>query len=198
MLLAGGVLLVLIYIAFFPRRFGVWPEWNLPLGGLLGFWLVGSYVIGRYFDAAEMRSAAAIKQAIRTLITLMLSIGLFLAWLWLTASPSLVETSCGFMMPMLLVFALSRGLLQHGVNRLLEGRFSNRELWLVLGRRPSNASCSRSWAGAACRPFCSRWISAITPGLIPAREAPLVWWWNPSTACSSSRFRPCSIGRPAA
>ena len=135
-LLVDSLLFALVYTAFFLRRFGVWPEWNLPLGGLLGFWLVGSYVIGRYFDAAEMRSAAAIKQAIRTLITLMLSIGVFLAWLWLTASPSLAETSRGFMMPMLLVFALSSGLLQQGVNRLLEGRFSNRELWLVLGQAP--------------------------------------------------------------
>ncbi|MEB3261671.1 MAG: hypothetical protein VKK94_01785 [Cyanobacteriota bacterium] len=38
------------------------------------------------------------------------------------------------MLPMLLVFALSSGLLQQGVNRLLEGRFSGKELWLVLGQ----------------------------------------------------------------
>lgn len=38
------------------------------------------------------------------------------------------------MLPMLLVFALSSGLLQQGVNRLPEGRFSGKELWLVLGQ----------------------------------------------------------------
>ena len=135
-LLVDSVLFALLYIAFFLRRFGVWPEWNLPLAGLLGFWLVGSYVTGRYYDAAEMRSDAAIKQAIRTLITLMLSIGAFLAWLWLTASPALSETSRGFMLPMLVVFASSSGFLQQGVNRLLEGHFSSRELWLVLGQVP--------------------------------------------------------------
>lgn len=133
-LTVDSVLFALLYAAFFLGRFGVWPEWNLPLGGLLGFWLIGSYVIGRYYDAQEMRSAAAIKQAIRTLITWMLSIGVFLAWLWLTASSALAETARDFMVPMLLVFALCSGLLQQGVNRLLEGRFSGKELWLVLGQ----------------------------------------------------------------
>jgi len=133
-LLVDSVLFALLYTAFFLGRFGVWPGWNLPLGGLLGFWLIGSYVIGRYYDAQEMRTGAAIKQVIRTLISLMLSIGVFLAWLWLTASPGLAQTSRGFMVPMLLVFALSSGLLQQGVNRLLEGHFLNKDLWLVLGQ----------------------------------------------------------------
>ena len=129
-----SLLFALLYLAFFLARFGVWPGLNLPLGGLLGFWLISSYVIGRYYDAQEMCTAAPIKQAIRTLITLFLSIGPFLVWLWLNASPALAETSRGFMLPMLLVFALSSGLLQQVFNRLLEGRFSARELWLVLGQ----------------------------------------------------------------
>jgi len=133
-LLIDSVLFQLLYTAFFLRRFGIWPDWNLPLAALLGFWLTGSYVIGRYYDAQEMRSAAAIKQAIGTLITLMLGIGVFLVWLWLIASPVLAETSRGFMVPLLLVFALSSGLLQQWLNCLLEGRFSGKKLWLVLGQ----------------------------------------------------------------
>jgi exopolysaccharide biosynthesis polyprenyl glycosylphosphotransferase len=129
-----SLLFALFYLAFFLRRFGVWPGMNLPLGGLLGFWLIASYVIGRYYDAQEIRAAAPLKQAIRTLITLTLSISVFLVWLWLTASPALAETSRGFMLPMLLLFAISSGLLQQGLNRLLEGRFSGQELWLVLGQ----------------------------------------------------------------
>jgi len=129
-----SMLFAVLYYFFFQSRFGVWPGWNLPLACLLGFWLVASYVIGRYYDAQEMHSAAAIKQAIRTLITLILSISVFLACLWLTSSPAQAETSRRFMLPMLLVFALSSGLLQQSLNLLLEGRFSSSELWLVLGQ----------------------------------------------------------------
>ncbi|MBM5785858.1 MAG: hypothetical protein FJ076_13765, partial [Cyanobacteria bacterium K_DeepCast_35m_m1_288] len=129
-----SALFAVLYSAIFLQRFRVWPQFNIPLAALLAFWLICSYVIGRYYDVQEMRSAATIKQAIRTLITLMLSIGMFLAWLWLTASPALSETSRGFMLPILLVYALSSGLLQGGVNRLLEGRFRGKELWLVLGQ----------------------------------------------------------------
>lgn len=170
-LLVVSALFALLYTAFFLGCFGVWPAWDLPLGGLLGFWLIGSYVIGRYYDAQEMRSAAVIKQAIRTLITLLLSIGVFLSWLWLTASPAVAQTSRGFMLPMLLVFAPCSGLLQQGVNRLLEGRFGSRALWLVLREAGfQRLSCIRSWVGAGWRPGCSRWIST-QPGCL-ARSRP--------------------------
>lgn len=133
-LILDGVLFVVLFVAIFLQRFGLWPEPNLPLLALLAFWLIISYVIGRYYDAQELGSAAAIKQAIRTLITLSLSIGVFLVWLWITASPALAQTSRGFMLPMLLMFALSSGLLQQGFNWLLKVRFSGKEHWLVLSQ----------------------------------------------------------------
>jgi len=132
-LMLDSVLFTVLFTAIFLKRFGQWPQFNLPLVALLAFWLICSYVIGRYYHAEEMRSAAVINQATRTLITLSLSIGGLLVWLWITASPAMEETSRGFMLPMLLMFALSSGLLQQGVNRMLEGRFSGKQLWLVLG-----------------------------------------------------------------
>lgn len=131
--LLDGLLFVVLYAAAFVRRFGGWPHFSLPLAGLLGFWLLCSYVVGRYYDAVDLQSAATIKQAIRTLISLLLSVGLFLGWLWLTASPSLAATSRGFMLPMLLLYALSSGLIQQGLNRSLQKSHAASQLWLVLG-----------------------------------------------------------------
>jgi len=131
--LLDSLLFAALYAMAFLWRFGAWPRFSLPLTGLLGFWLVCSYVVGRYYDAAEWLSAATIKQAIRTLISVVLNVGLFLGWLWLTASPSQAATSRGFMLPTLMLYALSSGLVQQALNRSLQKSHGASQLWLVLG-----------------------------------------------------------------
>jgi len=132
-LLLDSLLFAALYTVAFLWRFGGWPKFSLPLAGLVGFWLVCSYVVGRYYDAAELQSAVTIKQAIRTLICVVLCVGLFLGWLWLTASPSLAATSRGFMLPTLMLYSLSSGLVQQALNRSLQKSHGASQLWLVLG-----------------------------------------------------------------
>jgi len=132
-LLLDGGLFLLVYAVAFRQRFSGWPQLNVPLICLLCFWLISSYVIGRYYDKDELRSAVVIKQFVRTLICLLISVGLFLGWLWLTSSPRILEISRSFMLPVLFVFAIGSGLSQYGFNYALSAQSRSPGLWLVLG-----------------------------------------------------------------
>ncbi len=134
-LLVDSGLFAVSYSVIFLHGLGVWPGPELPIVALLALWLIFSYVIGRYYDAAELGSAAGVKQAVRTLITLLISISACLAGIYFTASPSLPATSRGFILPFLLLFAMLSGLLQLGINQILQEHFAVPQLWLVEGGR---------------------------------------------------------------
>jgi lipopolysaccharide/colanic/teichoic acid biosynthesis glycosyltransferase len=132
-LLLDCSLFALLFAGWFQLRFGSWPSFSLPLTWLLQFWLLCSYVLGRYYDQEERRSATALKQLVRTLLTLLLSTAVYLAYLWITAIGAAPTDARGFLLPFLLVLALSSGLVQFGLNTLLSQRFADLESWLVVG-----------------------------------------------------------------
>ena len=65
-LLLDFSLFALLFTGWFQLRFGSWPSFSLPLTWLLEFWLLCSYVLGRYYDQEEQTSAVALKQLVRT------------------------------------------------------------------------------------------------------------------------------------
>ena len=132
-LLLDCSLFALLFAGWFQLRFGSWPSFSLPLTWLLQFWLLCSYVLGRYYDQEERRSATALKQLVRTLLTLLLSTAVYLAYLWITAIGVAPTDARGFLLPFLLALALSSGLVQFGLNTLLSQRFADLESWLVVG-----------------------------------------------------------------
>jgi lipopolysaccharide/colanic/teichoic acid biosynthesis glycosyltransferase len=132
-LLLDCSLFALLFAGWFQLRFGSWPSFSMPLTWLLEFWLLCSYVLGRYYDQEERPSAMALKQLVRTLLTLLLSTAVYLAYLWITAIGSAPTDARGFLLPFLLALALSSGLVQLGLNSLLRQRFADLESWLVVG-----------------------------------------------------------------
>jgi lipopolysaccharide/colanic/teichoic acid biosynthesis glycosyltransferase len=132
-LLVDCSLFALLFAGWFQLRFGSWPSFSMPLTWLLEFWLLCSYVSGRYYDQEERPSAMALKQLVRTLLTLLLSTAVYLAYLWITAIRAAPTDARGFLLPFLLALALSSGLLQLGLNTLLRQRFADLESWLVVG-----------------------------------------------------------------
>jgi len=132
-LLVDCSLFALLFAGWFQLRFGSWPSFSLPLTWLLQFWLLCSYVLGRYYDQEEQSSAVALKQLVRTLLTLLLSTAVYLAYLWITAIGAAPTDARGFLLPFLLALALGSGLAQFALNTLLRQRFSSNDCWVVLG-----------------------------------------------------------------
>jgi exopolysaccharide biosynthesis polyprenyl glycosylphosphotransferase len=132
-LLLDCSLFVLLFTGWFQLRFGSWPSLSMPLTWLLEFWLLCSYVLGRYYDQEEQTSAVALKQFVRTLLTLLLSTAVYLAYLWITAIGAAPTDARGFLLPFLLALALGSGLVQFGLNILLMQRFAANDCWVVQG-----------------------------------------------------------------
>jgi lipopolysaccharide/colanic/teichoic acid biosynthesis glycosyltransferase len=132
-LLLDCSLFVLLFTSWFQLRFGSWPSFFMPLTWLLEFWLLCSYVLGRYYDQEEQTSAVALKQLVRTLLTLLLSTAVYLAYLWITAIGAAPTDSRNFLLPFLLALALGSGLVQFGLNTLLRQRFTTNDCWVVQG-----------------------------------------------------------------
>ena len=132
-LLLDCSLFALLFVGWFQLRFGTWPAISIPLTWLLEFWLLSSYVLGRYYDKEESRSSLALKQLVRTLLTLLLSTAIYLVYLWILAIAAEPTDTRSFLLPFLLALALSSGLVQFGLNTLLSQRFADLESWLVVG-----------------------------------------------------------------
>jgi lipopolysaccharide/colanic/teichoic acid biosynthesis glycosyltransferase len=132
-LLLDCSLFALLFAGWFQLRFGSWPSFSMPLTWLLEFWLLCSYVLGRYYDQEERPSAMALKQLVRTLLTVLLCTAAYLGYLWITAIGAAPTDARGFLLPFLLALALSSGLVQLGLNTLLRQRFADLDSWLVVG-----------------------------------------------------------------
>jgi lipopolysaccharide/colanic/teichoic acid biosynthesis glycosyltransferase len=152
-LLLDCSLFALLFAGWFQLRFGSWPAFSMPLTWLLEFWLLCSYVLGRYYVQEEIPSAMALNQLVRTLLTLLLSTAVYLAYLWITAVGAAPTDARGFLLPFLLALALSSGLVQLGLNTLLRQRFADLESWLVVGSAGfrQRLECELQWARQTAR-----------------------------------------------
>jgi len=122
-----------LYSFWFKFLFGSWPEFSLPLSILLFCWLVCSYVLGRYYDFEDPRTDAAIKQLTRTLLTLLLTTGIYLTYNWITANTLGVEDARSLLIPFLLALGFCSGLVQFCYNRFLQVRLKPSTLWQLVG-----------------------------------------------------------------
>jgi lipopolysaccharide/colanic/teichoic acid biosynthesis glycosyltransferase len=132
-LLLDCILFAFVFVGLFQLRFGAWPAISVPLTWLLEFWLLCSYVLGRYYDQEERSSSMALKQLVRTLITLLLSTAAYLAYLWIAAIGAEPTDARSFLLPFLLALAVISGLVQLGLNNLMRRRFADLDTWFVVG-----------------------------------------------------------------
>jgi exopolysaccharide biosynthesis polyprenyl glycosylphosphotransferase len=125
----------LLYIAAFLYRFGSWPGLSSPIGALVTFWLLSSYVIGRYQLVPTGDGSQLLSLALRTGVTLSLSLGLYLAYFWVTAATMGARDSRGFLVPLFLTFAFVSSISQSLLIWVIRFNTQQRQQWLFLGAR---------------------------------------------------------------
>ena len=123
----------LLYTAAFLVRFGRWPGLSLPVGGMVTFWLLSSYVIGRYHVTPSGGGAQVLNHALRTGVAMLLSLGVYLTYFWLSAATLGAKDSRGFLVPLLLAFALLSNMSQAYFARIVLIRHQQPQCWLFLG-----------------------------------------------------------------
>ncbi|MCX5937378.1 MAG: exopolysaccharide biosynthesis polyprenyl glycosylphosphotransferase [Cyanobium sp. LacPavin_0920_WC12_MAG_62_9] len=141
-ILIDCLLFGLSYGVVFQARFGVWPEFYLPLTWLLEVWLVASYVLGRYYDAKDASKAFFFRQCLGTLWTTLLSAAGYLSYHWLSATAQDAAVYRSFLLPFLLSFGLLSLLSQFALNEVLRNHLSESQKWLVLGTAEQAARLS--------------------------------------------------------
>jgi len=128
-----GCLFSLLYTAAFLFRFGRWPGFSLPVGGLLAFWLLSSYVMGRYHVMPSGHGVQVLSHALRTGVALLLSLGVYLTYFWLSDVKQGVKDSREFLVPLLLAVALLSTLAQSYVAGIVRTHHQQTQYWLFLG-----------------------------------------------------------------
>lgn len=123
----------IIYFSSFRLRFGTLPGFSLPLGCLVSLWLLSSYVIGRYHVAAGGNGAQALNHFMGTAAALLLSLGAYLTYFWLTASTLGAKDSRGFLVPLLLVFSLLSGIGQCLLAQIVRTNSQYIQRWFFVG-----------------------------------------------------------------
>ncbi len=185
--LIDSALFSLLYPLAFHYRFGSWPGFSLPLTWLLEVWLLASYVLGRYHSHLETSWAQAVDQLSRSLAALLLCIGLYLAYYWLTATAFGAEDSRGFLLPVLLGFAALSSLAQAVLAALLQGGQKAPHQWLLLGSADLASELEHQMAWSRLRVD----VAHPTPHPWPAGLLQPPLWWCPTsrlwipTSCSN-------------
>lgn len=123
----------IFYFAAFRLRFGSMPGFSLPLGCLVSFWLLSSYVIGRYHVSAGGNGAQVLNHSLRTGAALLLSLGVYLAYFWITASTLAAKDSRGFLVPLLLFYAILSSIGQAILARIVRTNTQLVQRWVFLG-----------------------------------------------------------------
>jgi exopolysaccharide biosynthesis polyprenyl glycosylphosphotransferase len=127
------VIFVVSYSYGFQMHYGSWPVWSPALMLLLLFWLVTSYVQGRYYDFAPPRTNAATKQAMHSLGALFIILAAYLSCNWILFDVLNRPDSSTFLLPFLALQAGLSAIAQYSFYQLLRFRFEPPCNWLVLG-----------------------------------------------------------------
>jgi len=126
-------LFLLLNLFWYQLSFVAWPIFSYATVLLLGFWLLFSYLFGRYYDLEDPRADAAIKQLTRTLLTLFFGIWVYLLYNWILAITPYVENSRSQFFLFLLSLGACSGVAQLALNRALQARFKTSLRWIFIG-----------------------------------------------------------------
>jgi exopolysaccharide biosynthesis polyprenyl glycosylphosphotransferase len=132
-----SALFLLVYSIAFLLRFGRLPGFSWPVIGMVGFWLLCSYVIGRYHAEIANSEVVLINASLRTATALLLSMGLYLFAFWIASVALDAKDSRGFLFPLLLSFALISTLCQAALARIIRLKSQQPHHWLFIGNSDS-------------------------------------------------------------
>ncbi len=131
--MVDGALFSLLYANAFVLRFGTLPGLTLSVAGIVGFWLVCSYVIGRYHVAPAGSAIVIINSFVRTAMALLLTIGLYLTVFWTISAALDAKDIRGFLLPLLVVFALLSNTCQAILSQIIRAQSQQPHCWLFVG-----------------------------------------------------------------
>jgi len=126
-------LFLLLYMAAFLFSFGGLPGVSIAVAALVALWLLSSYVIGRYQIVSQEAGCHVFKLAIRTAVALLISIGSYLGYFWVAAFTLGPRDSRGFLLPLLLAFAILSAIAQTLLARSIRFNTKDSRKWLFLG-----------------------------------------------------------------
>ena len=125
----------LLYILAFQSRFGGLPGVSIPVAALVTLWLLSSYVIGRYQIVSQEGEGNVFKLSIRTVVALSITIGTYLGYFWVMAVTFGPRDSRGFLLPLLLAFAILSVAAQTFLARAIRSNTKVSRQWIFLGAR---------------------------------------------------------------
>ena len=138
-LVADGALFLLLYLALYELRFGVRPGLSLHMSVLLVVWSLSSYVIGRYSGrdkkGNELHALNLVgSQLVATGFVLSLTLGITLLRIWLFNDYPVQASFRSFLIPFLVLLAVTSPLLILLLRRLFElNDLSSNSVWSYVG-----------------------------------------------------------------
>ena len=134
-LLIDGCLFLLLYFVAFLFRFGSWPEVSLPVGAFVSLWLLCSYVIGRYQAVPKEGQGGFLKLAFRTAAVLLISIGFYFSYFWVSSVFFGFKDPLGFLLPLMLGFATLSYTTQAFLAKAISSSSQSSQKWIFCGSR---------------------------------------------------------------
>ena len=136
--LVDGVLFTALYYKLFEWRFDRLPGLSLRLSVLLLFWLLCSYVFGRFTSGDSKPSLGSglslIRQIASTALVLVVMLGITLLHLWLFNHQSVEATLRSFLIPFLGLLAILSSSFQFILNRVFSRQDSSgKQVWSFVG-----------------------------------------------------------------
>ena len=124
---------VIVFVVSFVTLFGVSPGFSLPVFGMVGLWLIFSYVIALYCGYDLFASFRVLGGVIRAAFALLLSVGVSLSYFWITSAIFGPNDSRGFLIPLLFLFASLSCFLQAALFKMIRAIDPQSLKWVLIG-----------------------------------------------------------------
>lgn len=128
---------IVIYLFIYKLRFSELPVYSIYQIFLLHFWILVSYVLGRYSGEIYIKKNFLIYLA-KTLLVLILSISFFLTFIWAFGAQNVSFIFRSFLVPFLFTYSLISFFVQILISFLVKVQSKDRNKFLFLG-------CKRVW-----------------------------------------------------
>ncbi len=131
--MVDSCLFSLIYSVAFKSHYGRWPALSLPVAALVSWWLLSSYVVGRYQVALTSDGGQALEFVLRTGVVLVLTLGVCLGYFGLNIDTLGARDSYGLLVTLLVAFAFLSTLIQYILARIIYASAKHPRQWVLLG-----------------------------------------------------------------
>ena len=137
-----GALFTTLYYLLFHRSFDRWPGLSFHIALLLIYWLLTSYVVGRFTSGDSKLQFGAgvsfIRQIYSTALVLVLSLAPIIFYLWVNNQYSIEDALGSFLITFIFSLAVLSSAVQFLVNRVVSRQYSkSSHCWSFIGSQAS-------------------------------------------------------------